>query len=115
MVKIIAHALRESTDGRKFVTLQLEGDPEFVQSMATGRFYMTAKRCSIASTFSEETAKGLIGKSMPGSVIRKECDQYDYTVPDTGEIISLAHTYQYVPEEMDVKAQSFHPALQTAM
>jgi hypothetical protein len=69
-----------------------------VQSMQTGKFYATAKRCFITSTFDEETAKALVGTKMPGSIERVECDPYDYTVPETGEVISLMHTYQYVPE-----------------
>ena len=36
---------------------------------------------------------------MPGSIARMECESYDYTVPETGEIISLAHTYEYLPDE----------------
>ena len=99
MVKIIDYALRESKDGKHFVSLRLEGDPEFVQSMQTGRFYLTAKRCSVTSTFDEQTAKSLIGTKLPGSVVRVQCDNYDYTVPETGEIISLAHSYEYRPDE----------------
>lgn len=99
MVKIVDFAVRQNSEGKEFVSLKLEGDPEFVQSMQTGRFYLTAKRCSVTSTFDEETAQSLIGTKMPGSIIRVECDPYDYTVPETGEIISLAHTYQYVPPE----------------
>lgn len=99
MVTVTGYALRESKDKRTFVSLQLEGDPEFVQSMQSGRFYLTAKRCNVTSTFSEQVAKLLVGKMMPGSIIKVECDPYDYAVPETGELITLAHTYEYVPEE----------------
>jgi len=66
--------------------------------METGRFYATAKRCSITSTFNEETAKTLIGKQMQGSIQRVEAEPYEYTVPESGEVILLQHTYEYVPE-----------------
>jgi len=99
MVTVIDYSLRESKDGKPFVSLKLEGDPEFVQSLQTGKFYLTAKRCSVTSTFTEESAKSLIGKKMLGSIVRMECESYDYTVPETGEIISLAHTYEYLPDE----------------
>ena len=99
MVTIIGYALRESKEGKKFVSLQLQGGLEMVQSLKTGRFYATCRRCFISSTFDDETAKGLVGTKYPGSIKRVLCDTYDFTVPETGEIISLAHTYQYVPEE----------------
>ncbi|WP_018611547.1 hypothetical protein [Segetibacter koreensis] len=101
MVTITGYALRESKKeaGKTFVSLQLQGDIEMVQSMDTGRFYATAKKCSITSTFSEEVAKNLIGSRMPGTIERVQCDPYDYTVPETGEVVSLAHSYQYVPEQ----------------
>jgi hypothetical protein len=103
MVTIINYALRESKEGKSFVSLQLQGDIEFVQSMETGKFYATARRCSITSTFDETTAKGLIGATLPGSIKRSQCDPYDYTVPETGELISLAHTYEYIPLEKEAE------------
>ena len=99
MVTITNYQLRENKAGKQFVTLELQGDLEMVQSMETGRFYATTKRCSITSTFDERTAKGLIGTRMPGRIVRQTCDKYDFTVPETGEVISLQHTYQYTPEE----------------
>jgi len=104
MVKIIGTALRKSKEGKSFVALELQGSLEFVQSQESGKFYATAKRCSVTSTFDEETAKSLIGTSLPGSIVRAETDAYNFTIPETGEVISLAHTYQYVPEEK----QEFH-------
>ena len=106
MVKITAYALRtRAADGKQFVSLQLEGDPVFVQSMETGRFYLTAKKCSITSTFTEDTAKGLIGRVMPGSIVKVQTEPYDYTIPETGEVVKLAHTFQYSPEETSMVQQ----------
>jgi hypothetical protein len=99
MVTIINYAQRQSKEGKSFVSLQLQGDVELVQSLETGRFYATVRRCSITSTFDEETAKSLIGMKLPGNIQRSKCDAYDFTVPETGEIITLAHTYEYVPEQ----------------
>ena len=99
MVTIIDYALRQSKDGKEFVSLQMQGDVELLQSLKTGRFYATARRCTMSSTFDEEMAKRLIGKQFPGSIIRVEAEAYDYTVPETGEVITLAHSYQYSPED----------------
>ena len=70
-----------------------------VQSSESGRFYATSKKCTVSSTFSEEVAKSLIGKQLPGRIERVETVPYDYTVKETGEVISLTHTYVYSPEE----------------
>lgn len=99
MVTITAYYLRESKEGKQFVALELQGDVEMVQSMETGRFYATSKRCSITSTFDEERAKTLIGTKMPGRIERQECEGYNFTIKETGEVIKLAHTYSYTPNE----------------
>lgn len=96
MVKIIATHLREGEKG-KFVSLELMGDVELVQSMNTGKFYATAKKCFVSSTFTEEHARSLVGSTIPGSIIRVEADPYEFTVPETGEVIELSHTYSYLP------------------
>ncbi|HVX27195.1 MAG TPA: hypothetical protein VHB70_12680 [Parafilimonas sp.] len=104
MVTIKNYALRESKEGKKFITLELQGDVELVQSMETGNFYATVRKCSITSTFDEATAKSLIGTKMPGSIKRVETEAYDFTVPETGEVIKLAHSWQYVPEETEAQS-----------
>ena len=96
MITIVATHLREGEKG-SFVSLELQGDVELVQSMNTGRFYATAKKCFVSSTFNEEQANGLVGTKLPGSIIRVEAEPYEYTVPETGEIIELSHTYTYLP------------------
>ena len=98
MVKIIATKVSPNNEGKSFVSLKLQGDPEFVQSQQTGKMYLTAKTCSIASTFDEATANALIGKELPGTVERVSSDPYEYTVQATGEIITISHRYEYKPE-----------------
>lgn len=105
MVTITNYHLRNSKEGKPFISLELQGDIEMVQSMETGRFYATARKCSITSTFDEAMAKSLVGKAMQGNIIRKSCEPYEYTVPESGEVIMLAHTYDYTPEEQPVTAQ----------
>jgi len=99
MVTIINYHLRTSKEDKDFISLELQGDVEMVQSMKTGKFYATAKKCFIGSTFDEQTAKTLVGTKMPGSIVREECEAYDFTIPETGEVISLAHSYAYCPED----------------
>jgi hypothetical protein len=100
MITIRDFRLQENKEGKEFITLVLQGDVEFVQSLQTGRFYATAKRCTISSTFDLVTAEALIGTKLPGHIERMPCPEYNFTVPETGEVIKLAHTYQYVPDDI---------------
>ena len=100
MVTITGFRLSKGKDDREFIALELQGNVEMVQSMGTGRFYATARRASITSTFKEEIAKSLIGTKLSCSIKRVESDPYDYTVVETGEVIKLAHKYEYSPEEV---------------
>jgi hypothetical protein len=102
MVTVTSYHLRESKDKKPFISLVLQGDLELVQSMQTGKFYATARKCSISSTFEEATAKALVGKQIAGSIVRVECEPYDYAIPESGEIIQLAHSYEYRPDEVQV-------------
>lgn len=99
MVRIISYKKRQK-DEKDFFILEITGGIEMVKSTQTDQFYATAKKAHITSTFDEETCKALIGMEMPGSVQKIDCEPYQYTVQDTGEVIMLAHTYAYVPEEI---------------
>jgi hypothetical protein len=102
MVKIIGAQLSGNTSGKNFVSLKLQGGAEAVQSQQTGKFYLTAKTCYIPSTFSLSTAEALIGSELPGNIVRVKADPYQHTIKETGEVITLAHTFQYVPENVSV-------------
>lgn len=107
MVTIIDWKKRNSEDGREFNSLILQGDIELIQSKESGRFYATARKCSISCTFNDIICGTLIGKTLPGQIEKMQCDPYDYNVPGTDEIISLAHTYYYDPVERTMEQQVF--------
>lgn len=98
MVTVTGYRLAKSKDDKEFIALELMGDVEMIQSLLTGYFYATARKASITSTFNEATAQGLIGSKLSGKIIKVESEPYDYTVAETGEVIKLAHKYQYQPE-----------------
>ncbi len=100
MVRIVNFKKRQSEDGKEFFVLEITAGIEMVMSQSTGQFYATAKKAYIASTFDEETCKALVGSEMPGSIIKAECEPYEYTIRDTGEVISLNYRYVYLPEQM---------------
>ena len=95
MVTVKDYQKRESKEGKEFFVLVLQGSAEAVKSLTTGRTYFTAKRCTVSSTFDEETCKDLIGMQFPGRIIRVETEPYEFTIPETGKVIQLAHRWEY--------------------
>jgi hypothetical protein len=110
MVTIKDIRVREnSTTGETFVSLIVESDLELIKSETTGRYYATAKTASISSTFDEETAKRMIGKTLPGCVVKRDSEPYEYTIPSSGEVVMLRHRYEYVPMESNEAAVFVEP------
>ena len=98
MTTVIGYSLKENKEGKTFVNLELEGNLTMVQSNETGKFYATKKKCFISSTFDEETAKSVIGSQIPGSIEKVDVEEYEYTVPATGEVITLSHSWEFIPD-----------------
>lgn len=93
----------QNSNNEEFCMLVLTGEPELVTSKSSGRQYFTARTCNIASTFSEMVCKQMIGKQMPGSIVRKECEPYDYTPPNSDEVLTLDFTYVYDPSQASME------------
>ena len=98
MVKIIDYKPRQGRDGESFFALIIEGGLEMVKSRQTGRYYATSKKASVTSTFDEATCRELIGEKISGSVQKVECEPYEMTIKDTGEVITLNHRWVYLKE-----------------
>ncbi|MBK9044030.1 MAG: hypothetical protein IPN97_12790 [Saprospiraceae bacterium] len=102
MVTVVNLAVRQNSEGNSYVALLLQGDLEMVQSKESGKFYATARKCAIASTFDEAFATSMVGKQIKGTIVKETCEPYEYVVPETGEQVTLAHRYVYSPEETEV-------------
>ena len=98
MVRISNYIKRTTEQGKEFFTLELQGGVEIVKSQETGKNYMTARKASMSCTFDEATCISLIGTELPGTVKKVECDAYEYTIKDTGEVITLNHRFEYLEE-----------------
>lgn len=98
MVKIVDYKPRQSKDGEQFFALIIEGGLEMVKSRQTGRYYATSKKASVTSTFDELTCKELIGERIAGSVQKVECEPYEMTIKDTGELVTLNHRWIFLKE-----------------
>jgi len=102
--------------GESFCALVLMGGITFVMSSKSNKYYATAWRGSIPSTFSEEFCKSLIGKTLPGEIEKVECGPYEYKIPSTGETILLTHQYRFNPNPgiTSMEQAVFTPELVTA-
>lgn len=101
MVRIINYKEREKEDGTSFFVLEIQGGVEMVKSQSTNRFYVTAKRATIPSTFDEAVCQSLIGQELPGKVVKVETEPYEFTIKETGEVIELSHRYEYSPKDQE--------------
>jgi hypothetical protein len=45
-----------------------------------------------------QTAQASIGKQLPGRIAKVPCAEYEYTIEETGEVITLSHHWEYLPE-----------------
>lgn len=98
MVTIVEFVKRTNKEGKEFNALILQSGIELVKSRETDRWYATSKRASITSTFDDAMCQSLIGTQIPGSVQRVETEPYDFTVKDTGEVVTLTHRWVYLKE-----------------
>ena len=117
MVTIINYKERQREDGTLFFVLEVQGGIEMIKSAKTGLYYASAKRATVSSTFDEATCNALIGTQIPGAIQKVPCDPYEYTVQESGEIITLSHRNTYQPEEESVSAkisqQQFKPNVES--
>jgi len=107
MVTISDYRVNVNSEGKSFCSLILQGDVELVKSKTTNRFYATARKTSITSTFDENTCRQLIGKTIKGSIVKVDCDDYDYIIPESGEVIRLNYNYSYVADSENVEEEVF--------
>ena len=98
MVRIIDYKVRENRDGDVFLALIVQGGIQLVKSKETGMYYATSKKASLPSTFDEETCKSLIGQELDGTVEKVDCEPYEITNEETGEVLQLNYRWVYVKE-----------------
>jgi hypothetical protein len=108
MVTVTDYSKKMNTKDEEFFVLHLQGDVELIKSVSTGKFYAHVKKTSITSTLNEETCKSIIGKRLPGSIQKVECEAYEYKIPGTNDTVTLTHNYQYTEtENVSVEAAVF--------
>lgn len=105
MVTVTDYNVRQRKDGKEFVVLTLTGGLEMVQSQTSGKWRAVVRKAQIPASFDEDIAKGMVGQQLPGSIVRVQTDPYDWINEQTGEVITLSHTYAYSPDGATVMPQ----------
>ena len=82
-------------DGSTFISLEISGQVELIQSQTTGKWYATVRKCRIPSTFDANVAQAMIGQRLPGEIVKVICEPYEFTNKRTGEVLKLQHSYAY--------------------
>jgi hypothetical protein len=95
MVRIISYKPSKTNEGKEFFSLELQSEIELVKSQQTGKFYATAHSVLLPTTFDEQTCKGLLGKLLPGRIEKVSSTPYEYTIKETGEIVTLSYRWEY--------------------
>ena len=96
MVTIVDVKERTSQNGNSFMALIVQNELVLVTSKS-GNVYVAAHRASIPCTLDFDTAKMMIGKELPGTIEKVECESFEQVNTD-GEIVHFNHRNQYVPE-----------------
>lgn len=98
MVQVTNYHEVQTKEGKSFISLELTGGLELIQSQSTGKFYATVRKCRIPSTFDATIAKMMIGTQIEGEVVRVDSEPYEYLNKRTGEVLQLQHSYAYKPK-----------------
>lgn len=99
MVTVKDYKVIVKDDGTSFLALILQGGLEMIKSQKTGKYYATTRTASLPTTFDEASCKLFIGEQFDGSINKVECDAYNYTIKETGELVELSHRYEYISKE----------------
>ena len=106
MVTISNVLQRTNLEGKPFVVLELAGELQIQRSQGTGNSYAFIPKTSIPCTFSEETARELIGSTLPGEIIKVPCEAYSFINPNTKEQMTLTYRYSYNSPESTPPAEA---------
>ncbi len=100
MVTITGYHKRKNQEGGSFLVLTIEGGVTMSQSESTGNWIASTLKTNIIASMDEKTCMTMIGQQLPGTIERKACAPYSYTIPSTGEEKTLNYTYEYSSDDV---------------
>ncbi len=69
----------------------------------------------IPSTFDEQTCKSVQGEKLTGSIQKRPCESYEFTVKETGEIIEMNYRWEYLAEGETIEECVFEGIVEPAI
>lgn len=96
-VTVLSVGERTASNGADFRVVIVEGLPT-TYTRSDGSSFIAKAKAGIPSNLSKKILDDMIGKKLPGKIIRKECEPYTY-IDSAGEERALNFRYEYVPEE----------------
>jgi hypothetical protein len=85
-----------------YTVLVLQGNAIVLQSKATSRSYVSARKTTIACALDDVLAKSLIGQTLPGSIEKVACTPFEVKLP-TGKKVKISEKFQYFPDPEKVE------------
>ena len=98
-VTVTNYLKKKNSEGGSFLVLTIEGGVQMRQSQDTGNWFASSLKTNILANMDEASCRAMIGKELPGTIIKKKCPPYSFTIPSTGEERTLDYTFDYSPEE----------------
>jgi len=80
-----------------YTVLVLQGNAIVLQSKATSRSYVSARKTTIPCALDDDLAKSLIGQTLPGSIEKVACAPFEVKLP-TGKKVKISEKFQYFPD-----------------
>ena len=102
MVRIVGYKAIKKENGEDFIVLIVQGGIEVVKSKTTNKSYFTARTVNVPATFDEATCKSLLGSEFEGNIIKVNCEPYEHTVKETGEVIVINYRYEFVDKDQEL-------------
>ena len=80
-----------------YTVLVLQGNAIVLQSKATSRPCVSARKTTIPCALDDVLAKSLIGQTLPGSIEKVACTPFEVKLP-TGKKVKISEKFQYFPD-----------------
>ena len=98
MVKVISTETKVNPKTKEnYNVIVLMGNVEVLKSKSTGKPYITAKKVTVPTTLNREQANELVGSTLPGTIEKVDCAEYEIKMPNSNKKIKINHTFQFTP------------------
>jgi len=105
-VLVTAYQKKQNSKGGNFMVLTVEGGVVMQKNEQTGSWVAQALRTNIIANLDERSCEALVGKSLPGTVIKKNVAPYTFRTAN-GEERMLNYKYEYLNDDEDSPELSF--------